>query len=102
MSMPIDWGTLWLGDFCAVGALGGLPVRGADYAAHPPLDDLLTPPYDTTLHNDVTLESAEQVWPERLGGAMVVLARDALYALHLDASAARVVAVAERYLARLR
>ena len=77
MSLTVDWGTLWLGGFCPVGALGGLPVRGADYAAHPPLDDLLTPPSDTRLHTDVTLEFAEQAWSERLGGAMVVLARDA-------------------------
>lgn len=83
MTSPVDWGTLWLGGFCAVGALGGLPVRGADYAAHPPLDDLLTPPPDTRLHADVTLESAEQAWSERLGGAMVVLARDAYRARRL-------------------
>ena len=88
MSMPIDWGTLWLGGFCAVGALGGLPVRGADYAAHPPLDDLLTPPSNTRLHNDVTLESAEQAWSERLGGTMVVLARDAYRARRLMHQAA--------------
>ena len=156
MNLPVDWGTLWLGGFCPVGALGGLPVRGADYAAHPPLDDLLTLPPDTALRADVTLECAEQAWSDRLGGALVVLTRDAyrarrllhqaaeiqpgewvgmpanashdlaesvkhhkataafsrlrlaaavgnvLYALHLDASAARVVAAAECCLARLR
>ncbi|MCY3870104.1 MAG: hypothetical protein OXG87_11145, partial [Gemmatimonadetes bacterium] len=83
MNLPVDWGTLWLGGFCPVGALGGLPVRGADYAAHPPLDDLLIPFSDTTLHTDVTLEFAEQAWSERLGGAMVVLARDAYRARRL-------------------
>ena len=83
MNLPIDWETMWLGGFCAVGALGGLPVRGADYAAHPPLDDLLTLPPDTALHADATLESAEQAWSERLGGAMVVLARDAYRARRL-------------------
>ncbi len=83
MNLPVDWGTMWLGGFCAVGALGGLPVRGADYAAHPPLDDLLTLPADTKLHANVTLESAEQAWSERLGGAMVVLARDAYRARRL-------------------
>ena len=76
MNLPVDWETLWLGGFCAVGALGGLPVRGADYAAHAPLDDLLTLPPDTSLDADVTLEAAEQAWSERLGGAMLVLARD--------------------------
>ncbi len=83
MNLPVDWGTLWLGGFCPVGALGGLPVRGADYAAHPPLDDLLTLPRDTRLQADATLESAEQTWSERLGGAMVVLARDAYRARRL-------------------
>ena len=83
MNLPIDWETMWLGGFCAVGALGGLPVRGADYAAHPSLDDLLTLPPDTALYTDATLESAEQAWSERLGGAMVVLARDAYRARRL-------------------
>ena len=83
MNLPIDWESMWLGGFCAVGALGGLPVRGADYAAHPPLDDLLTLPPDTPLDTDATLESAEQAWSERLGGAMVVLARDAYRARRL-------------------
>ena len=83
MNLPVDWGTMWLGGFCAVGALGGLPVRGADYAAHAPLDDLLTLPPATSLQTDVTLETAEQAWSERLGGAMVVLARDAYRARRL-------------------
>ena len=83
MNLPIDWETMWLGGFCAVGALGGLPVRGADYAAHPPLDDLLSLPPDTALQADATLESAEQAWSERLGGAMVVLVRDAYRARRL-------------------
>jgi hypothetical protein len=34
--MITDWADRWLGGFCAVGALGGLPVRGPDYRAHPP------------------------------------------------------------------
>ncbi|MCY4146297.1 MAG: hypothetical protein OXE95_08260 [Chloroflexi bacterium] len=83
MNLPVDWGTLWLGGFCPVGALGGLPVRGADYDAHPPLDDLLALPPDTVLPTDVTLEFAEQAWSERLGGAMVVLSRDAYRARRL-------------------
>ena len=83
MNSPVDWGTLWLGGFCPVGALGGLPVRGADYAAHPPLDELLTPPLGAAMCKDVTLEIAEQAWSERLGGAKVVLARDAYRARRL-------------------
>ncbi|MCY3572682.1 MAG: hypothetical protein OXG92_11125 [Chloroflexi bacterium] len=82
-NMSVDWATLWLGGFCPVGALGGLPVRGADYAAHPPLDDLLALPLDTKLRADMTLECAEAVWSERLGGAMVVLVRDAYRARRL-------------------
>ena len=83
MDLPFDWGTLWLGGFCPVGALGGLPVRGADYATHPPLDEALTLPPDTSLRADVTLEVAEEAWSERLGGAMVVLARNAYRARRL-------------------
>ena len=83
MNLPVDWGTLWLGGFCAVGALGGLPVRGADYAAHPPLDDMLSLPPDTALMADATLESAEQAWSELLGGARVALIRDAYRARRL-------------------
>ena len=83
MNLPVDWGTMWLGGFCPVGALGGLPVRGADYAAHPPLDDLLTLPLGTALHTDVTLEIAEETWSKQLGSAMVVLARDAYRARRL-------------------
>ena len=90
MKTPVDWGTLWLGGFCAVGALGGLPVRGADYAAHPALDNLLTLPSDTRLRADVTPEFAEQAWSERLGGAMVVLTRDAYRARRLLHQAAGV------------
>ncbi|MCY4020140.1 MAG: hypothetical protein OXG39_12105 [Chloroflexi bacterium] len=90
MELPVDWGSLWLGGFCPVGALGGLPVRGADYAVHPALDDLLTLPSDTTLHTDATIEIAERAWSERLGGAMVVLARDAYRARRLLHRAAEI------------
>ncbi len=83
MNVPVDWETLWLGGFCAVGALGGLPVRGADYAAQAPLDDLLSLPADTDVYVEVTLEAAEEAWSQRLGGAMVVLARDAYRARRL-------------------
>ena len=83
MNLPVDWGTMWLGGFCAVGALGGLPVRGADYAAHPPLDDLLTLPADARLRAEATTELAERAWSERLGGAQVVLTRDAYRARRL-------------------
>lgn len=90
LNLPVDWGTLWLGGFCPVGALGGLPVRGADYAAHPPLDATLTLPPDTALQADMTLEVSEAAWSERLGGAMVVLVRDAYRARRLLHQAAGV------------
>ena len=90
MNLPVDWGTMWLGGFCPVGALGGLPVRAADYAAHPPLDELLTLPPDTGLRSDVTLETAEGAWSEQLDGAMVLLARDAYRARRLLHQAAGV------------
>ena len=83
LKMPVDWGSLWLGGFCPVEALGGLPVRGADYAAHPPLDERLTLPADAALHDEVTLEESETTWSERLGGAWVVLVRDAYRARRL-------------------
>ncbi|MXX66599.1 MAG: hypothetical protein F4Z40_06325 [Chloroflexi bacterium] len=83
LNLPVDWTTLWLGGFCPVEALGGLPVRGADYAAHPQLDDLLTLPANAALHTKVTLETAEAAWSERLGGAWVVLVRDAYRARRL-------------------
>lgn len=83
LNFPVDWATLWLGGFCPVEALGGLPVRGADYAAHPQLDDRLTLPDNAALHTEVTLETAEAAWSERLGGAWVVLVRDAYRARRL-------------------
>ena len=83
LNLPVDWATLWLGGFCPVEALGGLPVRGADYAAHPQLDDLLTLPANAALHTEATLETAEAAWSERLGGAWVVLVRDAYRARRL-------------------
>ena len=83
LKLPVDWGTLWLGGFCPVEALGGLPVRGADYAAHPPLDERLTLPANAASDAEATLETAEATWSERLGGAWVVLVRDAYRARRL-------------------
>lgn len=83
LDLPVNWATLWLGGFCAVGALGGLPVRGANYHAHPPLDQTLKLPTETPLKPNITLEIAEKAWSECLGGAGVVLVRDAYYARRL-------------------
>lgn len=41
---PINWATRWLGGMCPAGVLGGLPVRGPNYVAHPPLAEVLTLP----------------------------------------------------------
>ncbi|NJL06204.1 MAG: hypothetical protein HC911_15125 [Chloroflexaceae bacterium] len=70
----IDWANRWLGGFCAVGALGGLPVRGPDYAAHPPLEDLLTLPADAPL-TAATPSLAHAAWATARAGATVVLLR---------------------------
>ncbi|NJO81381.1 MAG: hypothetical protein HC828_00565 [Blastochloris sp.] len=74
MTIVSDWANRWLGGFCAVGALGGLPVRGPDYAAHPPLRDQLTlpPVYDLARCDNTSVQAA---WSDALGGAPVVLLR---------------------------
>ncbi|NOK57897.1 MAG: hypothetical protein GFH27_549287n201 [Chloroflexi bacterium AL-W] len=70
----IDWANRWLGGFCAVGALGGLPVRGPDYVAHPPLGDVLTLPADASL-SAATTPQAHAAWAAALEGATIVLLR---------------------------
>ncbi|MFV9503404.1 MAG: hypothetical protein AB4911_02445 [Oscillochloridaceae bacterium umkhey_bin13] len=67
-----DWADRWLGGFCTVGALGGLPVRGPDYATHPPLQDMLTLPPSAELPQ-VALPTAQAAWSDALGGVPVVL-----------------------------
>jgi hypothetical protein len=73
-TMIHDWADRWLGGFCAVGVLGGLPVRGADYIAHPPLDQTLVLPITSEL-SATDLHSAQAAWSDALGGAPVVLLR---------------------------
>jgi hypothetical protein len=72
--LSTDWANRWLGGFCAVGALGGLPVRGPDYAAHPPLEAMLTLPADAPL-TAATTSQAHAAWAAALDGATVVLIR---------------------------
>lgn len=72
--LSTDWANRWLGGFCAVGALGGLPVRGPDYAAHPPLGDVLTLPADAPL-SVATAPQAHAAWAAALEGGTVVLLR---------------------------
>jgi len=72
MMMTNDWADRWLGGFCTVGALGGQPVRGPDYAAHPPLAQLLAlPPVVNT--RPTKLSAARAAWSDALGGAPVAL-----------------------------
>jgi hypothetical protein len=85
----IDWANRWIGGFCAVAAVGGLPVRGADYAAHPPLAATLPLP-PVTLGSDTTHEAARTAWSQALGGASVVLVRSAARARMLILAAAGV------------
>jgi hypothetical protein len=69
---PSDWAGQWQGGLCPVGALGGLPIRGNDYAASPTLDRLLTlPGLAVSLADRATATAA---WSAALG-APVVLAR---------------------------
>jgi hypothetical protein len=72
MAEQTDWADRWLGGFCTVGALGGLPVRGPDYAAHPPLDQLLPRP-PAGKHPVGDTQAARAAWSDALGGASVVL-----------------------------
>jgi hypothetical protein len=65
---PIDWATRWLGGMCPAGVLGGLPVRGPDYAAHPPLSQVLTLPKDYPCP-PVSPEEVAQLWQTAVGGA---------------------------------
>lgn len=74
--LPTDWANRWLGGMCPAGAIGGLAVRGPDYVAHPPLDQILTLPRDVPLPN-ATLAQAQAAWSEMLGGLSVVLVRNA-------------------------
>lgn len=67
-----DWADRWLGGFCTVGALGGLPVRGPDYAAHPPLSALL-PLLPVVNTRPADLPTARAAWSDALGGVPVVL-----------------------------
>jgi hypothetical protein len=74
MNQQIDWANRWIGGFCAPASVGGLPVRGADYAAHPPLEDALTlPPVLPSEPADYAEVIA--AWAEALGGAPVALVR---------------------------
>ncbi len=70
----VDWSTRWMGGFCVVAAVGGLPVRCADYIAHPPLESVLTLP-PVGIWPNADHKAARSAWEDALGGAPVVLLR---------------------------
>jgi hypothetical protein len=55
-----------------LGALGGAPVRGADYPAHPSLDQMLILP--DAFRSD-PIDDVAAAWSEIVGGAPVLLVR---------------------------
>lgn len=69
--IQLPWSERWLGGFCPLGALEGLPVRGSGYPAHPPLAQLLTLPAEN--YPTVSAEAATQAWSAWCGGAEVIL-----------------------------
>jgi len=80
-SVNSSWATRWLGGFCAPAALGGLPVRGPDYAAHPPLDQTLQlpPAWGTDAEAQALAATTEAevwgLWSAAVRHQPVVLAR---------------------------
>lgn len=77
MSIPgqTRWATRWLGGMCAAGAVGGLAVRGPDYAARPALAVALRLP-DTTARPSATIDEAAAAWSALGGAAGVLLLRN--------------------------
>lgn len=77
MSIPgqTRWATRWLGGMCAAGAVGGLAVRGPDYAARPALAAALRLP-DTAAHPSATIDEATAAWSALGGAAGVLLLRN--------------------------
>lgn len=75
-NLPTDWANRWLGGFCALGAIGGLPVRGADYAAHPALEQMLTlavTPDSAADDHLPQLAEVQAAWSTALGASAVIL-----------------------------
>jgi len=88
-TQSVDWANRWVGGFCALAAVGGLPVRSADYSAHPPLAAALPLPV-ATRYLAAEPAAVRQAWSEALGGAPVVLVRNAACARSLLLAAAGV------------
>lgn len=81
----IEWRARWLGGFCPLGALQGLPVRGPDYQAHPPLSQaqFLPIPSNDEFAAAPELNQVLGCWSGALGNAPVVLVRNVALARQL-------------------
>jgi hypothetical protein len=84
--IKVDWRSRWTGGFCPLGAQNGLPIRHAEYNAHPSLAELLTLPEGAYGEGD----SAQKLWADIVGTPRVVLVRSAYHAGKLLLRAANV------------
>jgi hypothetical protein len=85
----IRWADRWIGGFCAVAAIGGLPVRGSPETANPPLATALR--LDPIVPAaDIASADVEDAWSAALGGVAVVLVRTPDHARRLLLEAAGV------------
>lgn len=65
-----EWTERWQGGFCPVGSLGGLPIRHAEFAGHPPLSELLVlPPMVVAL----SVDDVRARWAGALGRPVVLV-----------------------------
>lgn len=76
VQLQVEWRYRWTGGFCPLGALNGLPVRGADYTAHPAMERLLRLPDDADIELGTTEQTARRAWSDLLGGRPILLLRN--------------------------
>jgi hypothetical protein len=69
----IDWAGRWLGGFCALGATGGLPIRGISRSPQLPLAAQLTLPSDWPT-SPASAEAATAAWMSALGRPVLLVA----------------------------
>ncbi len=74
--LKVDWRSRWTGGFCPLGVQNGLPIRHAEYNAHPPLRDLLTLPSGEMGSPD----AAEGLWAQIVGTERFLLVRSPYHA----------------------
>jgi hypothetical protein len=85
--LKVDWRSRWTGGFCPLGAQNGLPIRHAEYKAHPPLADVLILPEGQRSDPD----AAKTLWSSIVGMPSILLVRSAYQAGKLLLRAANVV-----------